>query len=463
MFERLKALAESSNEPALGNAVNDLEKAITVGNITNSTGVAIGQNIRMVVNQLNLPAETAALLLDARGALGSVLGLDPARYSLATLLADKARDFVGRAYVFKAIDDFMAERGSGYFVIEGDPGMGKSSILAEYVRRTGCIAHFNVRWSGITSARHFLENICTQLIVEFGLEYHSLPPEATQDGAFLMRLLQEASSKLKVGERLVIAVDALDEVELTGHPQGANILFLPPTLPDKVYFILTRRDVRVQLISQAPQDVLDLMIHPAENRDDVESYIRLNVERPKLREWIARQQGMTAGEFVGQLAELSENNFMYLRYVLPEIEGGAYKNLDIKNLPSGLKGYYEDHWLRMGMQAKPLPREKIRIIYVMCEARQPVPRKLISQFATNEEMPVDELTVQEVLDEWSQFLREQLGPDSILYSIYHTSFRDFLHRKDIVQAAGVTIQGINALIADYLWDQLFGKEERPPA
>jgi len=30
----------------------------------------------------------------------------------------------------------------GYFTIEGDPGAGKSAILAEYVRRTGCIAHF---------------------------------------------------------------------------------------------------------------------------------------------------------------------------------------------------------------------------------------------------------------------------------------------------------------------------------
>jgi len=58
--------------------------------------------------------------------------------------------------------------------------------------------------------------------------------------------------------------------------------------------------------------------------------------------------------------------------------------------------------------------------------------------------------VQEVLDEWEQFLRKEQVNDETYYSIYHSSFRDFLYRKDIVQAAGVTLQGINALIADNL-------------
>jgi hypothetical protein len=460
-IERLKTLATTTGDPALHEAISALE-TISVGNITNSTGVAIGRNIRMIVNQLNLPAETAAMLLDIRNTLGAALGLNPNRYSLDAVLTDKARDFVGRAYVFDSINEFINDHRSGYFIIEGDPGMGKSSILAEYVRRTGCISHFNVRASGITTARQFLENVCTQIIVDFGLPYPNLPPEATQDGVFLLKLLQEVSTGLEGGEKLLIAVDALDEVDVTSHQQGANILYLPPVLPDNVYFILTRRDVDLHLVSQSPQRELDLMTHPAENREDVEFYIRRNIEHPQLQAWIVRQK-MTEQEFVSQLADLSESNFMYLRYVMPEIESGMYQDLDIQRLPTGLTGYYEDHWLRMGMQAKPLPRVKIRIVYVMCEVRQPVSRKLISEFATNEEMRVDELTVQEVLDEWSQFLHEQLSTDGTRYSIYHSSFRDFLHRKDIVQAARVTIKDINALIADNLWVQLFGKEDRLPA
>jgi hypothetical protein len=457
-IEKINELVATTNNPSVREALDLLGKAISIGDISNSTGVAIGRNIRMVVNQLNLAGETVASLLGVRNELGAALGLDPQRYRVDALLTDKTRNFVGRNYVFDGINEFITNQRSGYFIIEGDPGMGKSSIVAEYVRRTGCISHFNIRAIGITSARQFLEDICTQIIIDFGLPYSHLPPDATQDGGFLLRLVQEASAQLEPGERLIVAVDALDEVDLSGHPMGANILYLPSLLPDGVYFILTRRDVDVPMLTQSPQQELNLMAFPAENRNDVEFYIRRNSEHPELREWIVRQ-GMTNEMFVSKLAELSENNFMYLRYVLPELESGAYQNLDFEQLPVGLQGYYEDHWKHMGMTTKPLPRVKIRIIYVMCEVRHPVSRQLLSEFASDEAIKVDELTLQEVLDEWSQFLNKHITREETRYSLYHSSFRDFLHRKDVVQAAGVTIQGINALIANDLWDGLFGNKE----
>src|SRR5947209_20327464 len=110
-IERLKTLATTTSDPALHEAISALE-TISVGNITNSTGIAIGRNIRMIVNQLNLPAETAAMLLDIRNTLGSALGLNPTRYSLDAVLTDKARDFVGRVYVFDSINEFMNDHRS---------------------------------------------------------------------------------------------------------------------------------------------------------------------------------------------------------------------------------------------------------------------------------------------------------------------------------------------------------------
>jgi hypothetical protein len=454
-IQKIKELAEETTDPTLKLAVQSLGDAISVGNVNNSTGVAIGRNIRMVVNQLNLPVETVAAILDVRSAVAASMGLDPDRYRLGTLLADKTSGFVGRDYVFQAIDEFLRNQVNGYFVIEGDPGLGKSAILAEYVRRTGCIAHFNVRAAGINSAKQFLENVCTQLIIDFGLPYLTLPPSTGHDSAFLSKFLEEASGKLASGEHLVIAVDALDEVDMSGHPDGANILFLPETLPDHVYFILTRRTIELPFVVQAPQTKLDLMSHPAENRKDVEFYLHRSSGRAAILGWMAKQN-MPEETFVTKLADLSENNFMYLRYVLPEIEIGGFQNLDIQRLPAGLQGYYDDHWRGMGMTAKPLPRVKIRVIYIMCEVRQPVSRELIAQFATDQVMKVDELAVQEVLEEWKQFLHEQRTPERLLYSLYHASFRDFLHRKEIVHAAGVTIKDVNGLIANNLWESVFG-------
>ena len=55
------------------------------------------------------------------------------RSRFQALIEDKTKDFVGREYVFNAIADFLTNQPNGYFIIEGDPGMGKSPILAEYI------------------------------------------------------------------------------------------------------------------------------------------------------------------------------------------------------------------------------------------------------------------------------------------------------------------------------------------
>lgn len=378
-----------------------------------------------------------------------------------SLIADKTEGFVGRDYVFEAIEEFLQHEACGYFIIEADPGVGKSSILAEYVKRTGCVAHFNVRSQGINRAEEFLKCVCTQLIERYKLPY-SLPlnPEHTRDGNFLARLLNEISTlgvsyatttlnpETKSTPQLVLAVDALDEVDLSTQTSGANVLYLPASLPHGVYFILTKRMTPVPLAVNN-QRVFDLMQYATECLQDAKTYIRRRVNQNEtLQEWIANR-GLTAEEFVTALAEKSDRNFMYLRYVLPAIESGTYQDLSIENLPEGLEQYYYQHWQNMGMTAKPLPRTKIKIVYVLAEARKPVSRQLISEFSGE-----DALTVQEVLDEWQQFLREQRIDGQTCYSIYHASFQEFLHHQDIVQAAGVTIQGINAMIADNLAEEL---------
>ncbi|NEO48236.1 MAG: hypothetical protein F6K55_30605 [Moorea sp. SIO4A3] len=377
--------------------------------------------------------------------------LNPFQSNTQIIINDKVKDFVGRRFVFEAIDNFFSTESKGYFTIEADPGVGKSAILAKYVQQNHYLAHFNQKLEGVNRTSQFLENICTQLIERYHLPYKSLPPDATRDGNFLGHLLNEVSSTLEGEEKLVIAVDALDEVDLASQDAGANILYLPPYLPDGVYFLLTRRRVTLPFVVHTPEHLFNLMEYFQESRQDIEEYIR-RATRERLLVWIETRE-LTTEEFTEQLADKSENNFMYLRYVLPQIEKGFYQDLSIERLPTGLQGYYEDHWVRMGMTAKSLPRTKLKIVYILGEIRQPVSRRTISKYASEEQ-----LTVQDVIDEWEQFLNEQPIDDQTCYSIYHASFQDFLHRKDIVQAAGVDIKDINGMIADRLWEGLFGDE-----
>lgn len=370
----------------------------------------------------------------------------------SALIADKTQDFVGREYVFNAIAQFISSGPNGYFTITGDPGQGKSAILAKYVQDIGCIAHFNVQVVGPKTAGEFLKSVCTQLIDRYFSSSRTLPSNATEDGQFLGQLLEEVAAR-RNNKPVIIAVDALDEVD-PNSDRNANILYLPPYLPEGIYFVMTiRQGVDFPLMTGAPQKLFNLMDYQAQSREDVCTYIVNRVNRSQqVRQWIKNQK-VTEEKFIDEIATRSENNFMYLFYVLYGIEEGIYPDLSLDSLPLGLQKYYEFHWQKMGMNDIPRSNVKINVIYHLAETRQPISCQLISEYIG--EMP---LTVSDVLKEWLQFLHKRPIEDQVCYSIYHSDFWRFLHKHETIEAARVSIQKINKQKADNLWEAMFGNE-----
>ncbi|NEQ10721.1 MAG: AAA family ATPase [Moorea sp. SIO4E2] len=363
-------------------------------------------------------------------------------------IQDKTHLFCGREFVFKAIENFFSKTAQGYFTVIGDAGMGKSAIAAKYVSdNPEAICFFNSRAEGMNRPELFLRKIRQQLITRYQL------PDA-QD-ADLSTLLAKVRENLSAGERLVIVVDALDEVDQEG---AGNLLYLPTIVPDRVYFILTRRpynqnEKRLRLSPSTPTEELDLRANSQQSHRDVKEYIWQLLNHPDykqgLSQWIKKQRALSNQQFVEEIAGKSENNFMYLRCVLPAIADGFYNDKPLDELPVGLQGYYENHWQLMGMTTKPLPRDKIKIVYVICKLGRAASRKKIANYSKQ-----DEFTVQEVLDGWAQFLQKQESYRPPRYRFYHESFRDFLNRQDIVQAAGVMLPNISAEIADNMTEGL---------
>jgi hypothetical protein len=373
-------------------------------------------------------------------------------YECETIIQDRTQDFTGRRFVFAAIAEFLQTNRKGYFVLEAEPGVGKSSILAKLVlllnRR--CVTHFNSQSQGIVRAEQFLENACLQLIRGFQLNYPQLPENATRDGNFLSRLLGEVSAKLG-GKKLILVVDALDEVEISLQGRGSNVLYLPDALPNNVYFIVSKQPKTLPL---PKHQVFDLMQYSSESLADVKLYIdKRTSHSASIQSWINRQN-LQRDQFVAALAQKSQNNFMYLRYVLNDIDSGKYSDVTLNDLPRELEGYYEKHWDRMEMAVKDkeLRRRKLKVIYLLTKTRKPLSCDILADFAEE-----DALDLQEVLDDWEQFLgrNSDTPPD---YSIYHASFQRFLHRKDVVQEAGVSLQDIERAISDNLWEDLYGDE-----
>ena len=376
----------------------------------------------------------------------------PLPYECETIIQDRTQDFTGRRFVFAAIAEFLQKNPKGYFVLEAEPGVGKSSIMAKLVLllKRRCVAHFNSQSQGIVRAEQFLENACLHLIRGYQLNYPQLPENATRDGNFLSRLLGEVSAKLG-GKKLILVVDALDEVELGLQGRGSNVLYLPDVLPNNVYFIVSKQPKTLPL---PKHQVFDLMQYSAESLADVKLYIdKRTSNSASIQSWINRQN-LQRDQFVAAVAQKSQHNFMYLRYVLNDIDSGKYSDVTLNDLPRELEGYYENHWDRMEMAVKDreLRRRKLKVIYLLTKTRKPVSCDILADFAEE-----DALDLQEVLDDWEQFLRRNRDtpPD---YSIYHASFQRFLHRKDVVEEAGVSLRDIETAISDNLWEDLYGDE-----
>jgi hypothetical protein len=290
----------------------------------------------------------------------------------------------------------------------------------------------------------FLKNIRRQLIDRYQL--------LNSEDADLPTLLARVAAQLSWSERLVIAVDALDEVE---QEPGENLLHLPTTLPNNVYFLLTRRPYnlgkkRLSVSPGVPVKELDLRDEKYAdfNQDDIKEYIRfvLNTDpdsKDGLRNWI-QNCSISDTSFVKQLASKSDNNFMYLRYVLPAIAKGDYNDLSLKQLPDGLQEYYQNHWVRMGMEAKPGQLMEI-VLYILLEIGTPIPCEMIAGIAG-----VDECEVAQVLDEWVEYLKKQQVDGEICYTIYHASFLDFLKAKREMDSKRKIFKEVNQQIAEYL-------------
>ncbi|NJK78298.1 MAG: ATP-binding protein [Nanoarchaeota archaeon] len=84
--------------------------------------------------------------------------------SFTAFIEERAKNFVGRRFVVEQLDNFMKHSPSGYFIIKGEAGIGKSALIAHLVKERKYVHHFAVGTQGINRAGQFLENICAQLM-----------------------------------------------------------------------------------------------------------------------------------------------------------------------------------------------------------------------------------------------------------------------------------------------------------
>lgn len=354
-----------------------------------------------------------------------------------SLVDERTRNFTGREFVFDGIQRVLAgdEFPSGYVMIRGEPGIGKTAIAAMLVLRGSYVHHFNIAPENIRSPRQFLENVCAQLIVRYRLDYPVLPPQAGEDSGFLSRLLTEAADRARQHDELpvVIVIDALDEAEDIGFASSANRLYLPRALPPGVFFVVTTREQADYRLDVDHLTEIWLRDDDPANQRDVARYIEAFIHRhPQAMHNRIQEWDLEPAAFVAEMTALSEGNFMYLVYVLPEIAAGRLSHETvggIGGLPRGLKGYYQRHWRDM-KDADPGRFSALQrpVLCFLAICREPVTIPQLTEWTHLE--PGD---VKSVITDWREFLNEDAESKPSHYWIYHRSFAEFLDVEENLQ------------------------------
>jgi hypothetical protein len=343
----------------------------------------------------------------------------------------RTEDFVGRDWLTVQVDAFLndPQRKSGAFLLIGDAGVGKTSFMAHLVKERNYLHLFAEQVPGQAMLQRAIQSLGSQLVTRYQIDPYKDRDTLIQGTVFpdfLERLLRMAASKLTGGEKIVIVCDALDEAGT--FPDG-NVFGLPNVLPDGVYLILSQRPVNVKLPNLEPLTVR-LEAQGADNLGDMEKYLRVVAQRASVADQI-RAKNYSDAFFIQTLKEKSLGVWMYLHYVIKEIENGSRAPLELEALPTGLVGYYADFWgdWRMGRKGRGQGEQAWNALYApllatLAAAQEAIPIGTLIQWA-GVNADEDEVT-RLVAEEWRAFIEEKEAGAEMRYKPYHLSFADFI-------------------------------------
>jgi hypothetical protein len=413
------------------------------------------------------------------------------------LLEARTRDFVGRQWVFDAIDDWLADaQGGSVFLLTGRPGTGKSAVAARLVQmhqgrvaalgragpldnlRPGFLAHHHFCQAGVEetlvplrfvqalaqalanrypACRHALEsagsqqfhihsNITTQGQVSAGahvtgamVRIEILSGDARPLFDSMVRQPLQALARAHPGEPVIVLVDSLDEALSFGTDHNiAQLLRLVKDFPPQVRFIFTARSQEPRVTDLVGPSSLDLLANAPAGLDEVRLYALAR---------LAMLPKAARANAAALVAQRSGGNFLYAYHVLNDRlrPGIDPDQVAWDQLPDRLESAYREFLQREIGVGTRWQQQFMPLLGTIAVGRGDGLTRAqligITGLAEDKAAPI--------LSTCDQYL-EHGGGDGGLYRIYHQSFRDFLLTDE---QYGVFPADRHAAIAQRLQDQ----------
>ncbi|HEX8702299.1 MAG TPA: AAA family ATPase, partial [Myxococcaceae bacterium] len=330
-------------------------------------------------------------------------------------------ELLGREDVMAEIDALMDNAPRGWVLVKGSPGLGKSALLATWLRRQ--------EEKGRRVPQHFLrrgvEDWAQPEVAKRNLmaQIDALFPDLVRPKPFpvtrLRNLLELVSAQVLVPsqERMVLVVDGLDEVE--AEVDGSNPLqrFLPHVLPAGVWILCASRPKSPYLnwlerLEGVRTLELDEPRWTGSNARVVREYWEQARSAPRFT------PPLTAS-FVEEVVRQAQGNVLYAVTLLKWLEGQPMENRRVEVLPQGLEKLLEASWERIQGLPPELRRRVEEGLGLLAVAREALPGSILTEAAGD---------LERFLKEARPFLLEESGPGDSekTWRPFHESFRSFI-------------------------------------
>lgn len=367
-------------------------------------------------------------------------------------LSKLLKDFTGRKWIFKKIDDWLTNpNGSKIFWLQGAPGTGKSAIAAWLRDNRREIAAFHFCTVNSEEKRNpckLVRSVAYQLSTQMpayedklkGLQLESIVQEYKEAYTYFDKLIVQplAENYPKPDRTIAILIDALDEATCQRRNEIAEFLAqCADKTPDWMRFIVTSRPESeiVSSLQFLDPELLDAATD--ENKLDILEYLKKRIPH------ISEEQANT-------LLARSEGVFLYVRYVCDEIL--LYQRLRLDRLdefPQGLGTVYEQFFNRQFGQDLNYYEKDIRpLLCVILASNEPLQLGLLLKIRGYE----NRMELFDRLDRLGSLFQRTGGNDEDTIGAFHRSLSDWITVKDKAGPYYIDVKYGHQLIAEYGWN-----------
>lgn len=325
----------------------------------------------------------------------------PPIWDFGAYMAHKGKDFVGRDWLFRDIDDWLAKPAPRALLIRADFGVGKSAIMSELIKRNpgGAIVgwHFCQHDTQDTLApATFVRNLASQLaaalpayrtLVEAEPALHDKLDRAGDDpaSAFEAAIVGPLGRIAPPGGARLLIVDALDEaLELdapTAQRHGNLIRLLANKagrLPDWLRLLVTSRNNPEVIRPLRTFGLKEIDAENVANQSDLRDYALLRCVREPLAGRL-RDADRSVDEIADILGDKSLGKFLYTIRALDDLENGSIDTDDLAALPPGMDSFYLDAFDRRFARAGRDYVQARDLLGVLALAKEPLPAATLAE------------------------------------------------------------------------------------